>query len=44
MTLSAQAPLGSLGTLYGRTGDAFGWACVGTHGVPHVLASKENRR
>jgi hypothetical protein len=33
MTLSAQAPLGGLGTLYGRIGDAFGWSCVAIVGL-----------
>jgi apolipoprotein N-acyltransferase len=33
MTLSAQAPLGGLRTLYGGIGDAFGWACVAMVGL-----------
>jgi apolipoprotein N-acyltransferase len=32
-TLSAQAPLGGLRTLYGGIGDAFGWACVAMVGL-----------
>jgi apolipoprotein N-acyltransferase len=33
MTLSAQAPLGGIRTLYGRIGDAFGWSSVAIVGL-----------
>jgi apolipoprotein N-acyltransferase len=32
-TLSAHAPLGGFGTLYGRIGDVFGWACAAIVGL-----------
>lgn len=43
MALSAQAPLGGLGTLYGRIGDAFGWACVALTGFL-MLRPPDSRR
>jgi apolipoprotein N-acyltransferase len=40
-TLLADAPLGGFGTLYGKTGDAFGWGCVIVVGL---LALRSMRR